>query len=174
MKQKTQQLRDELDKKLAPAVAWYQERETREQRILQLLAVLFAVAVVYWLIWQPSWEARESARQRYIANQQTLSWIESNADAVRAAKGSRSGGSAQLGSNWVSGISRSAQSYGLTLRGFTPNGNESVRVQLENQPASPMLMWLQSLEQKGLSLATLEMSAGDKPGTANLRATLTR
>ncbi|UWN47846.1 hypothetical protein ASALC70_00019 [Alcanivorax sp. ALC70] len=49
-----------------------------------------------------------------------------------------------------------------------------MRVQLENQPASPMLMWLQSLEQKGLTLATMEMSAGDKPGTASLRATLTR
>ena len=42
MNQKVRQLRDELDKKLAPAVAWYQERETREQRILQLLAALLA------------------------------------------------------------------------------------------------------------------------------------
>ncbi|UWN47845.1 Type II secretion system protein M [Alcanivorax sp. ALC70] len=137
MNQKVRQLRDELDKKLAPAVAWYQERETREQRILQLLAALLAVAVVYWLIWQPSWEARESARQRYIANQQTLAWIESNADAVRAARGNRSGGGEQLGSNWVSNISRSAQSYGLTLRGFTPTAMNPCACNWRTSPPAP-------------------------------------
>ncbi|HCR78309.1 MAG TPA: type II secretion system protein M, partial [Alcanivorax sp.] len=55
-----------------------------------------------------------------------------------------------------------------------PDGNRSVRIQMENQPASEMLLWLQAMEEKGLTLATMEMSAGDKPGTASLRATLAR
>ncbi|GAA5118712.1 type II secretion system protein GspM [Alloalcanivorax gelatiniphagus] len=174
MKQRLREGRSQLNKRLAPAVTWFQDREPREQRILQLLAVLLAVAVVYWLIWQPSWNARQDARQRYLSNQQTLAWIEANADAVRAARGGGKPGTTQLGSNWVSEVSRSAQNYGLTLRGFTPSGNDSVRVQLENQEASALLLWLQSLEEQGLTLATLEMSAGDKSGTASLRATLTR
>ena len=114
-----------------------------------------------------------AAGQRYLANQETLAWIESNADAVRAARGGGNTG-ADLGPNWTSNISRSVQSYGLTLRGFTPDGNRSVRIQMENQPASEMLLWLQAMEEKGLTLATMEMSAGDKPGTASLRATLAR
>lgn len=168
------QLREELNKKLTPAITWYQQRETREQRILQLLAVLLAVALVYWAIWQPSWEARQDARQRYLSNQQTLEWIQSNADAVRAVRGGGENRGSRLGANWISEVSRSARNHGLTLRGFTPNGNDSVRVQLENQPASGLLVWLQSLEEQGLTLTTLEMSAGDKSGTASLRATLTR
>jgi general secretion pathway protein M len=175
MNAKIEETRQRLRKGLAPAIAWYREREPREQRVLQLLSVLFALALVYWLIWQPSWNAREDARQRYLANQETLTWIESNAPAVRAARGgaSKSTGST-LGANWVSDISRSAQSYGLTLRGFTPNGDRSVRIQMENQPASQILLWLHSLEQRGVALATMEMSAGDQSGTASLRATLSR
>ena len=155
MNKNLQQAREKLDAKLAPARAWYEQREPREQRILQALALLVAAALVYWLIWQPAWDARDAARQRYLANQETLAWIESNADAVRAARGGGNTG-ADLGPNWTSNISR------------------SVRIQMENQPASEMLLWLQAMEEKGLTLATMEMSAGDKPGTASLRATLAR
>ena len=173
MKQQLRDAREQLRKRLAPAMTWYQERETREQHILQLLAALLAVALLYWLIWQPGWNAREDARQRYLANQETLLWIQSNADAVRGARGGGERNSPQLGSNWVGEVSRSAQDYGLTLRGFTPNGSDSVRVQLENQEASALLLWLKALEEQGLTLTTLEMSAGDQSGTASLRATLT-
>lgn len=176
MNQRIQEGKQELQKRLAPAIAWYQSREPREQRVMRILGVMIALALVFWLIWLPSWHARDNARQRYLSNQQTLAWIQDNAPAVRAAHGdkSKSGGGDSLGADWVGGISRSAQNYGLTLRGFTPNGNESVRIQMENQPASPTLLWLHSLEGQGIQLTTLEMSAGDDPGTANLHATLSR
>lgn len=173
MNKQLQQAREKLDARLAPARAWYEQREPREQRILQVLALLVVAALIYGLIWQPAWDARDAARQRYLANQETLAWIKQNADAVRAARGGGDAG-ADPGPNWTSTISRSVQSYGLTLRGFTPNGNRSVRIQMENQPASQILLWLQAMEEKGLTLATMEMSAGDKPGTASLRATLAR
>ena len=36
------------------AVNWYQSREPREQRILQVLAAVAFLVVLYWLIWAPS------------------------------------------------------------------------------------------------------------------------
>ncbi|ASK33838.1 general secretion pathway protein GspM [Alcanivorax sp. N3-2A] len=175
MNKQIEETRLKLRKQMAPAISWYQQREPREQRTLQLLAVLIGAALIYWLIWQPSWQARQDARQRYLANQETLSWIENNAPAVRAARGgSDKNVSDTLGANWVSEISGSVQTYGLTLRGFTPNGDRSVRIQMEDQPASQMLLWLHSLEQQGVALDTLEMSAGNQPGTASLRASLSR
>lgn len=175
MNPRIEQSRQELMKRLAPALDWYQSRDSREQRILQALAVLLIAALIFWLIWLPSWHAREEARHRYQVNQQTLSWIQDNVPAVQAAQGqSKSASQATLGKDWIGGISSSAQHYGLMLRGFTPNGSDSVRIQLENQPASPMLLWLHSLEEQGIKLTTLEMSAGEDSGTANLHATLSR
>ena len=46
MNKKRQQAREKLDAKLAPARAWYEQREPREQRILQALALLVAAALV--------------------------------------------------------------------------------------------------------------------------------
>ena len=42
MNKNLQQAREKLDAKLAPARAWYEQREPREQRILQALALLVA------------------------------------------------------------------------------------------------------------------------------------
>lgn len=175
MNARIEQTRQELTRQLAPAIEWYRSREVREQRIMQVLGVLILVALLFWLVWLPSWQARDEARHRYVVNQQTLAWIESNAPAVRAARGGGGqGGGETLGANWIGEISRSAQSYGLVLRGFTPNGDESVRIQMESQPANPMLLWLHHLEEMGVQLTTLEMSEGDVSGTADLHATLSR
>ena len=128
MKQQLEQARSQLNKRLQPAFEWYASREPREQTILQLLAAVIVLFLIYALIWQPIWNARESARQRYVANEQTRQWIELNA----------------------------------------------VRIQLEDQPANAVLIWLHFLEEQGLNLGTLELGPGNESGTATLRASLSR
>tara|TARA_B100000676_G_C18063539_1_gene839388 strand:+ start:578 stop:1093 length:516 start_codon:yes stop_codon:yes gene_type:complete len=150
---------------------WYAGREPREQKVLLLLAVVAVFVMLYWLIWAPSLAARDQARQQYVSHTQTLEWINANSGAVQAARASK-GTAGSLPANWVSGVSRSADDFGLTLKGFSPDGNRSVRVQLEDQPAAQTVLWLQSLQQKGVQLGNLEMTPGGKSGTATVRATL--
>lgn len=159
----------QLQQRLLPVVQWYQSREPREQQVLKLLGMVFIAVLVYWLIWAPSVDARNQAMQRYVANTQTLEWISANAGAVRAAS---AGKTTTLPKNWVGEVSRSANAYGLTLKNFTPDGNASVRIQMEEQPAGQSILWLQSLQEKGVQISNLEMTPGDKSGTATVRATL--
>ncbi|MGB1464889.1 MAG: type II secretion system protein GspM [Alcanivorax nanhaiticus] len=159
----------QLQQRLLPAVQWYQSREPREQLVLKLLGAVFIVVLLYWVVWAPSVNARDQAMQRYVSNMQTLEWIQANASAVR---GASNGKSASLPRNWVSEVSRSANAFGLTLKGFTPDGNASVRIQMEDQPAGQSILWLQSLQEKGVQISNLEMTPGDKSGTATVRATL--
>ena len=150
---------------------WYASREAREQQVLKVLAVVALFVVLYWVIWAPSWASRNQARQVYVANMQTLEWVDANSGAVMAARAGTSSGS-RLPDNWVSDVSRSADDFGLILRNFTPDGNRSVRIQLEDQSAAQAVLWLQSLQQKGVQLGNLEMTPGGKSGTATVRATL--
>lgn len=150
---------------------WYASREPREQTVLKVLASVAVFVVLYWLVWAPSLAARDQARQQYVANMQTLEWINANSGAVQAAR-SNSNGSSRLPENWVSDVSRSADDFGLTLKGFSPDGNRSVRIQMEDQPAAQTVLWLQSLQEKGVQLGNLEMTPGGKSGTATVRATL--
>ncbi|HIL21928.1 MAG TPA: type II secretion system protein M [Alcanivorax sp.] len=153
------------------AVNWYQSREPREQRILQVLAAVAFLVVLYWLIWAPSVAARDQAKKRFVSNQQTLQWIQDNRSAVIAARRGDASAARPTG-NWTGNVSRSADQFGLTLKGFSPDGNRAVRIQMENQVASQTVLWLQSLQQEGVQLTNLEMTPGEKPGTATVRATL--
>lgn len=163
----------QIQARLAPLQRWYESRESREQLVLKLLVLVLAVCVLYWLVWAPSVAARDQAKRQYMTHQQTWQWIQANSGAVKQASHQDSD-DAQPGSNWVSNVSRSADSFGLTLKGFSPDGNRAVRIQLENQSAGQTVLWLQSLTDKGINLTNVEMSPGDKPGTTTLRASLKR
>lgn len=153
------------------AVQWYESREPREQHILKILAVVAFVVLLYWLVWAPSVAARDQAKKQFMANQQTLQWIQDNREAVIAARRSDVS-SAQPNGNWTGNVSRSADQFGLTLKGFSPDGNRAVRIQMENQATSQTVLWLQSLQQSGIQISNLEMTPGEKSGTATVRATL--
>lgn len=86
---------------------WYASREAREQMVLKVLAAVVVFVVLYWLIWAPSLAARDQARQQYVANMQTLEWIEANSGAVQAARAG-SNNTSSLPENWVSDVSRTA------------------------------------------------------------------
>lgn len=159
---------------LAPARSWFQGLEPREQRALSVLATVLAVALFWWLILQPLYTGREEARSRYIRATQTLSWIQENAPAVRRSRSQPSEKPA-ADSGWTTRISSSAAAHDLSLKGFTPEGGDSVRVMLENQPFAGVMAWLQSLRrEEGVSASSITISKGEKPGGVNVRATLVR
>lgn len=161
--------------RLAPAIAWYRQRDEREQRALQLLAAAAAVMLVYLIVWQPVMGGYQAAKARYQHNQGLLAWIQSNADAVRQQRSNSPQRPAGDGDDWINVINSSASREGLSLRGFTPEGNDAVRVTLEQQNFAAAMGWLQALDSEyGIRAATIEVTAGQQPGTVNIRATLRR
>lgn len=169
-----QQWRTYARERLQPVLAWYRGRELREQRALLALGGALLVTLAWWLIWQPLYEGRQEARERYIRAEQTLSWIRANASAVRGAeKASSSESDTEEG--WTGRISSSASAHNLALKGFTPEGEGSVRVMLENQSFAHVMAWLQTLRaEQGVRAVSLEISRGNDPGGVNMRATLSR
>lgn len=161
---------------LAPAMAWYRQRDEREQRALLWLAIATAMVLVYLLFWRPVANGYQDARERYAHHQGFLLWAESHADLIRGQQndtGARPASS--RGGNWINLINSSASREGLSLQGFTPEGDDAVRVSLEQQSFAAAIGWLQSLESEhGIRVATIEVTAGQESGTVNIRATLRR
>jgi len=166
--------RHQLAQRIAPARAWYRQREPREQRALLLLAAALAVAAFWWLVWQPLYEGRSQAREGYVRATQTLDWIRANAPAVRESR-QDSSSPASADEDWTSRINSSASAHELTLKGFTPEGPDQVRVMLETQPFARVIAWLQTLQsEQGVQASNIEISKSNSSGKVNVRATLTR
>jgi general secretion pathway protein M len=169
-----QQWRAYLDPYLKPALAWYRQREAREQTALRVLGAALLVAAFWWLIWQPLYEGRQEARDQYIRAAQTLSWIQDNAPVVRGAQ-QQASSTPSTDEGWTSRISSSASAHNLSLKGFTPEGDGAVRVMLEDQSFAHVMAWLQTLRsEQGVRAASIEISGGNDPGGVSVRATLSR
>lgn len=162
----------QLEPWLAHARNWYREREPREQLVLKLLAGMLAVAFFWFLVWQPLTNARDQARSGWISAEQTRQWIEANRGAVQQARQQQG---QPAGGDWIGQLNARAAQYQVTLKGYTPEGENSVRVLLEDQALSNVLLWLQGLRQEaGVVAGSIEISEGSRDGTVNVRATLER
>ena len=177
IRQYWQQLRQQLDSALAPAMLWYRQREEREQLALQVLAVVFGLLLVWLLLWRPVAGGLESAREEYQRQQQVLMWIQDNAGAIRQARARQEQDEPGrfAGDDWINVINATAGQAGVSLAGFTPEGNNAVRISLEGQEFASVIGWFQRLESDyGVHVGTVDLSAGREPGTVSLRATLKR
>ena len=168
------QWRAYIDPYLKPALAWYRQREVREQRALLALGAALVVALFWWLVWHPLYEGREQARNHYIRSAQTLSWIQDNASVVRGTQ-QQASSAPSTDEGWTSRISSSASAHNLSLKGFTPEGDGAIRVMLEDQSFAHVMAWLQTLRsEQGVRPASIEISRGNDPGGVSVRATLAR
>lgn len=165
-------LKQQANRTLQPVRQWYESRDGREQVSLQALAAMLVIAILWFMIWQPLLSGRNEARQQWISAQQTRQWIASNADAVEQA---RQQGNAPAAGNWIGQLNTGAAAHELTLKGYTPQGDDSVRVLLEDQSLANVLTWLQQLHQDaGVAPSSIEITEGGRDGTVNVRATLER
>lgn len=168
-------LNSELARRLAPARDWYRQREPREQLALRLLAAALSLALLWLLLVQPLRQHYAASRNDYLQQTRLLNWIEDNAAVIRQQQGSSQRPVAAAGGDWVAQLSRSASANGVTLRGFNPEGDSAVRIQVEAQPFDNVMIWLQSLERdQGIRVAMAEFSSTSSSGMVNLRATLKR
>lgn len=148
---------------------WWEAREPNERRVLAMLAVVIVVFLLHVLIWQPMMQARDRAQANYLSARETYLWLEANAVAIRQMRQQRT---AATGRGWMDDINQSAADAGLALKGFTPQGEQAVRVTLERQSFSALLSWLEELKQQGILPANVDISATQEPGLVNVQATL--
>lgn len=178
MKQRLEELREQLRDRARPvtepALGWYRSRAPREQKVLILLACTVALLLVYMLFWQPAWQSREQSVDQWQRNSQLLAWLQANESEIRARRSQAAEGAEPIRGDWISHLSKAASDLDLSLKTVNAEGNDQVRVQLENQPFSASLAWLNGLIAQGINVNSVEFVPGSGSGLVNVRATLAR
>jgi general secretion pathway protein M len=155
--------------------AWYLGRTPREQRVVAAGSVALALLLVFGGLLWPLHSATSRALQRSEARRADLDWMRANESEIRtgAMLLPRDTGEAP-----VVLVDRVGQENGLAsaFRGTQPSaGGRGVRVQLEAAPFDVMITWLGALEQHyGLTIETVTVERGAKPGIVNASVTLTQ
>ena len=155
---------------------WWQNLQVREQRLLMAGGALLALLLVYALIWAPLVGGIGKLETSVAQQRETLAWMQKAAaevKALRAASGRRSAGLG--GRSLLAVVDQTARAAGLggALKRVQPQGDDSVRVQMESASFDAMMRWLRNLlTQNGVFVTTITVERADAPGLVNVRATL--
>jgi len=154
--------------------AWWSGLAERERRVLSLGAAALGLIVIYSGIWEPV----ADARQRQQVNLQAARALAVQLESL-AATAPRAGGGALAGAgqSLLAVIDQSRKSSQVTNppSRLQPEGDNTVRIWLEDVPFDALLRWLGDLQTRyGVRVDNADIERESGPGLVNARLTLMR
>ena len=140
-------------------------------------AVVFALFLVYALVWSPLQTSHETLQTRVKAQRDTAAWMTQSAGQLQQLQHERGPGAQSLGGKSLLAMADStarANGLGTSLKRVEPEGSNNVRVWLEDAAFDQVVKWLGVISSTygiGIDSATMERVAGSV-GKINARLTL--
>ncbi|HSG11746.1 MAG TPA: type II secretion system protein M [Gammaproteobacteria bacterium] len=157
--------------------AWFESLGGREQLMVAAAAVVFALFLVYALVWSPLQTSHETLQTRVKAQRDTAAWMTQSAGQLQQLQHERGPGAQSLGGKSLLAMADStarANGLGTSLKRVEPEGSNNVRVWLEDAAFDQVVKWLGVISSTygiGIDSATMERVAGSV-GKINARLTL--
>ena len=154
---------------------WYLGLAQRERMLVASAGALLVLAITYLVLFGPAAKALNTRQARVVDKRQDLVWMRSVANAVRMAAVSHGGPSG--GESLVVLINRTAQQAGIAsaLNNQAPQGDNGIRVRLENVQFDLLVTWLGQLERQfAVRVDNANIERTDKTGYVNASLVLSR
>lgn len=153
--------------------AWWSALAERERRVLGAGAVVLAGVVLYLGVWEPLAFAR-SKQQADLAAARALAV---QLEALAASAPRHAGPTAGAGQSLLAIIDQSSKASALTKppSRLQPEGEDTVRIWLEDVPFDNLMRWLGDLQSRyGVRVDNADIERESGPGLVNARLTLMR
>ncbi len=155
---------------------WYWSLPPRDRIVVNFVGFFLVFAMVYMLIWTPLRDSAEQSILKWQNKQSVLDWIRSNEATVRSASSANkvAGGINQRnGQSLLTVVNSSAQRSNLALKRFEPDGDDKLRVWLENVSFNNAINWLNMLKNDfGISVSNISIEAHGAAGVVDVKIVL--
>lgn len=146
---------------------WWEGLEARERQLVSVAGIMVVIGILYWGIWTPISQAEADAMNKLKQQEQTLNYVKQKANKLMSLK--RGGGKSSFSGSLSSVVNGTAGRYNLVITRMQPQGDK-VQVWMDEVPFESLLGYLNELvQQKGLSLDTLDLSETEDPGLVKVR-----
>jgi general secretion pathway protein M len=156
--------------------AWWGGLAQRERQVLSAGAAALALIVVYLALWQPLAQAR-SGRETALAEARALA-IRLEALALEVQRNRGAGGTITGADQSLLAVvdqSGKASRLGKPPSRLQPEGDNTVRVWVEDVPFDAVLRWLNDLQTRyGVRVDNADIERESAAGLVNVRLTLVR
>ncbi len=148
---------------------WYDALQAREQRMVQLVALVVAIGLLYWAIWNPLSSSLDEARQGVVSAEQELKWMKEQAELALLRKSS---GRAAASGSLSNTVNRSARALGVQIDRMQPQG-EALQVWIDEIEWQQFISWLEVLYvDHGISAASVDLAKSKAEGHVKVRRLL--
>jgi len=155
----------------------WQQLSLREKRLVIITSIVVLITLVYFLFWEPLQDGIQTSRVRIKAQNDTLVQIRNLAAEARQlmAAQRQAGANTRTSSSLLVIIERTAQEKNLKsrLQKVQPEGQDGVRVWVENASFDQLIEWLALLENKNtIYVSEIIIERQKEPGRINSRILL--
>jgi len=151
----------------------WQQFNSREQRLLSALAIVLAIAFLYFIIWLPSSQSVIQAENRLKSQQDQYQWVQQAIARYKSMEG-RSAKSSTVKGSLSQRINQAAAQYDIELARIQPQGEEYL-VTVDTVPFNQLLQFMNALESDfGLQLTGADIARLEQPGSVRLRKLLVK
>lgn len=147
--------------------AWFQQLNTREQRLVLAMAAAIMVFLIYSLIWQPLNNNLAKTEQKIARQQELLSWVQENTARYQQAK--KFSGAKRGGASLSSIVNSTARKADIAITRMQPQGDD-IQVWIDEVSFKHLLQWLEGLSNRnGLTVKAIDLDRAEKPGVVRVR-----
>ena len=152
----------------------WQQLSLREKRLVIFTSIVVIITLVYLLIWEPLQDGIQTSRNRVKAQNDILAQIHQQATEARQllATQKQADSTSRSNSSLLVIIERTAQTKNLKsrLQKVQPEGQDGVRVWVENASFDELIDWLALLENRNtIYVSEIIIERQKEPGRINSR-----
>jgi len=154
---------------------WFTGLAPRERAMVSIAAVVVALALIYAVAWRPL-ASSVTRLENSVEEQQALKqWMQQSAAEVNRLRGTAGASDDHRSLLAVVDQTSKQSQLGPAVKRIEPDGQELVRVSLEQASFDDMMTWLGSLQRSfGVSVADVSIDRQADSGRVNARITLKR
>lgn len=155
---------------------WWLGLQASERRTLSIGGIVLGISLLYFGLWEP-FQNKVDVLENSVATNQSLSvWMDKSAAEVIRLRGTGSSPSAiKDNRSLLSLVDQTAKRGGLgqAVKRVEPDGQEAVRVWLEQASFDDMMRWLLKIEQSnGITVKSITIDRQEQQGRVNARLSL--
>ncbi|MCH8502277.1 MAG: type II secretion system protein M [Aliidiomarina sp.] len=164
-----ERLRPSLDKYKAQLAQRWQGLQTREQRLIQVMAVFIALAILWFGFWQPLNERIERAEMRLQAQIQTQRHVEQQIALVLQARNRQQQSVQQVRANQLNSVvNQLTGQLDIDVSRVQPQ-NESLVLVFNEAQFNALLELLVQLSERGVLIESLDVTETNTTGVVRVR-----
>ena len=154
---------------------WFTSLAPRERAMVSIAAAVVVLALVYAVAWSPLASSVTRLQQSVEEQQALKQWMQQSAAEVNQLRGAAGASDDHRSLLAVVDQTSKQSQLGPAVKRIEPDGQELVRVSLEQASFDDMMSWLGSLQRSfGVSVADVSIDRQAASGRVNARITLKR